>query len=904
MIFRSPEWLALLPVALLAGWFFPRLGLLWRPLRLACVALVTFALMHPQVPRYADGLDLYVLLDRSESTEDLVDRGLPEWRSLLEKGRRSADDQIIWLDYASEVVRRGETGAELYDRNRKLTRTKLAVEHVLAVAKKDKLSRVVVFTDGFATEPLDDLKEKLAAQGIALDYRIIAPAQVADARVSRLTLPEKVQVAEPFLIEVEVRGAGDVKLPLVLRRDDREITRTEIELKRGTGTLRFTDRVPLAGAHRYEAVIEVPQPDRLGNNRHEAWVEVSGGPVVLLVTKYTADPVAQALEKQGFTVQTVLLPAQPQLGQLAGAKAVILNNVPAFELPNDFLRSLDFYVREQGGSLLMAGGKQSFGAGGYFESPVDPLLPVSMELKTEHRKLSVAMAIILDRSGSMSMTVSGGKQKMDLANEGAANAIQFLGGQDYITVYAVDSTAHEMVPLQQIGSNRDKMSRAVRRIQSMGGGIFVYEGLQAGWDAIRKTEMGQRHIILFSDAADSEEPGAYKKLLAEVTKEGGTVSVIALGTRSDSDAKLLEDIATLGNGRIFFTDKAEDVPTIFSQETIAVARSAFIREATPTQGGPGWLEISGQALEWLPQVDGYNLSYLREWASQGLVTTDEYAAPLVAFGQRGLGRTAAVSFPLGGEFSDRIRAWPKYGDFVQTLARWMLGEQMPAGIGLRHKLEGMQLSLELLSDETWETKLAERAPRILLASGPRAENRREITWRRLAPGHYQATTELQTGELVRGVVQVGGSALTFGPLTSGASVEWAFDGARLDELRTTSSATGGLELLELEQAWRNPPVKQFSDIRLPLVILALLGMLAEALVTRTGWRLPVMALVKPQPKAAAATDAAAKKHRQALQPTPLPPPPAPAARPAPPKPAAPVDDEAQRQSRFARAKKK
>ena len=103
--------------------------------------------------------------------------------------------------------------------------------------------------------------------------------------------------------------------------------------------------------------------------------------------------------------------------------------MPAFEIPGDFLAALDFFVNEQGGGLLMAGGKQSFGSGGYFESSIDQLLPVSMELKNEHRKLAVAMAIVMDRSGSMGASVDqGGKQltKMQLANTGAAKAIELL----------------------------------------------------------------------------------------------------------------------------------------------------------------------------------------------------------------------------------------------------------------------------------------------------------------------------------------------------------------------------------------------------------------------------------------------------------------------------------------------
>ena len=67
-------------------------------------------------------------------------------------------------------------------------------------------------------------------------------------------------------------------------------------------------------------------------------------------------------------------------GLLTGCKAVVLNNVPAWDLPADFIAALPFYVEVQGGGLLMAGGRRSFGAGGWFQSAVDPLLPVLSRL--------------------------------------------------------------------------------------------------------------------------------------------------------------------------------------------------------------------------------------------------------------------------------------------------------------------------------------------------------------------------------------------------------------------------------------------------------------------------------------------------------------------------------------------
>ncbi len=838
----QPEWLALLPVLLLLGWWLPQLGLL-RPLRILLLLLVTLVLTEPKWQRFADGLDLWVLVDSSASAEEPMVKSLNETEQLLEKGR-GREDRLFFLHYANEVMRRGAEGAELYERDRHHTRTELAVTQALALAQKegkDKPARILVLSDGYATEPLTSVAAKLVRQGVELDYRLVRQAESVDYRIAGLEIPARAQLGEPFLLEVQVRGTQDGKVPLVVRRNGQEMKRTEVELHLGRGQVRLTDRMATAGVARYEVVIEPKTDAYSGNNRYEAMIEITGGPRVLLLTRYQDDPVATVLRQQGFAVEVVsdLISIRP--GQLAGAKCVILNNVPAYELPPDFLPAMDFYVREQGGSLLMAGGKHSFAAGGYFESPIDPLLPVSMEMKQEHRKLMVAMAIVMDRSGSMGMTVQNGFTKMALADEGAANAIRFLGPQDLLSVFAVDSEPHPVVPLQPVGPNREKMESAVRRIESMGGGIFVYAGLKAAWDELKTAPVGQRHIILFSDAADSEEPGDYRKLLAEVTQNGGTVSVIALGTRGDVDAALLEDIAKLGKGRLFFTDKAEELPSIFSQETIAVARSAFLKDPVPTQAAGGWFEISGQPLEWLKKADGYNLSYLRDWASQALVTSDEYVAPLVSFGHRGIGRTVAVSFPLGGEHSALVRAWPKYGDFLQTIVRWAMGETVPPGVGIKHRLAGNTLMLELLHDPEWEERLAASPPRLMLAQGARAENVQEIAWERVAPGHYTASQELKEGVMARGAVQLGKQALTFGPLMAGSSAEWAFDEERARELRQVSLASGGRELLELGQAWRSPHLERFVSLSLPLLLLILALLLVDALVTRMGWRLPVWA---------------------------------------------------------------
>jgi hypothetical protein len=845
MTFTSPEYFLLIPALALVGWFWRGLKL-HSPLRAVLLVLAVVALTEPVIQHQQNSLDLYVLLDRSDSTEGLIDKGLPEWQRLLESSKPSRRDTLRFINYAGEVAELGADGSS-FTGSRKLTKTGLALQSIAAQTDEKRPSRALLFTDGYSTEPLHEAAAQMQARGISLDFRLIREETENDARIARIGFPERVQVGEPFLISITVRGARDATFPLVLRRNGQTLTESSVTLTNGLATVEFTDRIPRGGGFEYQAEIRPDNDAHPGNNRATRWIEITGGPRIVLATRYQDDPAAKALEALDFTVETVTDPSKLKPGLIAGARAVILNNVPAHEVPTDFMKSLDFFVREQGGGLLMAGGEHSFGSGGYFQSPIDALLPVSMELKSEHRKLAVALAIVMDRSGSMSVGIAGGKTKMDLANAGAVNAIELLGPMDQVAVFAVDSEPTTVVPLTRIGKKQAELGERVRKIKSAGGGIFVYNGLKAGWDELKKSPAGTRHLILFSDAQDSEEPGAYKDLIQKMTDEGATISVIGLGTDKDVDSALLEDIAKRGNGRIFFSNEPMDIPKIFAQETVTIARSAFIEDPVAAQPTGRWSEISPKPTEWFKQVDGYNLSYAREDATVSLVSTDEYLAPLVAHARRGLGRSAAVSFPLGGEFSESARTWPGYGDFLQTMGRFLMGENTPPGIALRHRLDGTRLTLDLLYDpETWSQKLSAAPPKVRIrddSGGPVMD----LAWRRIAPGHFSLTRDLDEGSIVRGTVQVGGNALPFGPLSVGSSVEWAFEPERLAELRAVSAQTKGRELLDLSKAWLRPTFIAETSLSLPLGIALLVIILAEALLTRTGWKLPQLALPNRAP---------------------------------------------------------
>src|SRR5262249_520132 len=155
----------------------------------------------------------------------------------------------------------------------------------------------------------------------------------------------------------------------------------------------------------------------------------------------------------------------------------------------------------------------------------------------------------------------------------------------------------------------------------------------------------------FADASDAEEPGEYKELLAQCKEAGITVSVIGLGTPKDKDAELLRDIASRGNGRIFFTDKAEELPRLFAQDTFAAARNTFPDERTPITSTPGLALLTGRPFDLSQSIDGYNLCYLREGATLATRTLDDYRAPVVAAWRAGAGRVLCCTSEADGKYA-------------------------------------------------------------------------------------------------------------------------------------------------------------------------------------------------------------------------------------------------------------
>jgi hypothetical protein len=62
---------------------------------------------------------------------------------------------------------------------------------------------------------------------------------------------------------------------------------------------------------------------------------------------------------------------------------------------------IESYVRDLGGGFLFAGGESGYGLGGWYHTTIERILPVRMDNERKKEMPSVAMCLVIDRSGSM-----------------------------------------------------------------------------------------------------------------------------------------------------------------------------------------------------------------------------------------------------------------------------------------------------------------------------------------------------------------------------------------------------------------------------------------------------------------------------------------------------------------------
>ncbi|HTU92237.1 MAG TPA: VWA domain-containing protein [Gemmataceae bacterium] len=843
-----PIWLFLTIPLVLSLWLWLMPSRLLLVLRGLTLLLLLLALCGAVLRLPSQGGTIVVVADRSQSMPPTSAAGQKEVIDLLHKAM-GPDDRLAFVSFGRSVAveqppAAGQFAGFVHEVDDDASDLADGLETALTLIPREAPGKVLVLSDGRWTgrDPAA-VAAHAAARNVAIDYRVSQRSTANDLAIARIEAPPSVAPGESFLITAWVQAPTAQTISFELRRGDERLSAGEERLASGHNRLTFRDRAGDPGTLSYALTVQGSGDDPVPeNNRARFLVGVQGPRPILHVTEAKSSGLARLLQAGRLPIKAKA-PEECRwsLEELSKYSAVLIENVPAEKIGGAGMDTLAVWVRETGSGLMLTGGRNSYGTGGYYKSPLDPLLPVSMELRNEHRKLAVAMVVALDRSGSMTAPVGGGRVKMDLANEGAVQVLELLGPMDELGVLAVDTVPHVIAELAPV-KNKASVKSDIMSIRSQGGGIFIYVALESAAEMLVKAKAGTRHILLFADANDSEEPGRYEELIDKCKKAGITVSVIGLGTPKDKDAELLRDIAKRGNGRIFFTDKAEELPRLFAQDTFVVARNTFLDERTPIESTAGLPLLTGRPFDLKQAIDGYNLTYLRSGATLATRTLDEYRAPVVAAWRAGSGRVLCYTGEADGKYAGPITKWKDVGAWYTSLVRWVAGpvNRLPSEMLLTQDVKtGLHRVRLHLDPERVGDPFAELPHVTLLRSRigqPPEIQQMTLHW--TGADMLDLERALQGRDTVLATVTVPGhEPVALPPVCLPYSPEFqpAEKGRGLATLEHLARASGGKERLELASVWKELPRHvRFVSLAPWLLNAAVVLLLLEVFERRSG----------------------------------------------------------------------
>lgn len=700
MNFTAPLALLLLlviPYFVWLGW--PRQTAVrrWRDwasvgLRLLILILLTLSLAGVQIVRAADELAVVFLVDASDSiTPEQAAEAESFVRAAIET-MPASDQAAVILFGANALVERPMSGladlAPITSVPQRLhTNLAEAIRLGLALFPAGHARRLVILSDGAATVgDAQQAAQLAAAAGVEISYVLLdRPPAGQEALLTGVSAPTRVISGETFRIDVTAESTAQMPATLRVLAGGAVVYEEAVQLQPGANNFAVRLRAMEQEFLRYRVQL-TPQTDTFyQNNELGAFTEVVGPPRVLLVANDgtpaddgtpqpdEAPQLGLALQATGLVVDRIAPADFPSsLEQLSNYATIVLVNTNAKNLTPRKMETLQSYVRDLGGGLVVVGGPQSYGMGGYFGTPLEETLPVEMQIKDQERFPSVSIVIVIDRSGSMSLTENG-VTKIQLAAEGAVRVVELLNDFDEISVIPVDTQPHNPIgPLP--ASDRETAVSLIRQISAGGGGIYVRNGLEAAAQALAGSPNQVKHIILLADGADSEQKEGVPELIRALTAEGVTISAVSIG--QGPDTAWLQEMAALGNGRFHFTDQAANLPQIFTQETTSIQRTYLIEERFfPTLAGRSPI-LSG--ITAVPPLTGYVGTSPKNTAQVILET--HLGDPLLAAWQYGLGRAVAWTSDATGRWAlDWVR-WDGFPVFWAQAVRWTISQERDSSV--------------------------------------------------------------------------------------------------------------------------------------------------------------------------------------------------------------------------------
>lgn len=676
-------------------------------LRTIVFALLVLALAEVQWLRTSEKVTVIYLLDQSESIplekrQSMLDFVIESVRTHRDAGRADRAGVIVFGRNATieippfddDIVVLG--GMRTYvDLRTDATNLEAALKLAQASFTEDSAKRIVVVTDG--VENLGDartLAARLADDGIGIDVVPVVLARRAEVAVERVTLPADIRRGQPIETRVVVNNFAQTpvrgKLTFTRRSGQREelLAEEEVELPPGKKVYSFANQIDDPGAYTYQADFTpaTAEGDQLRqNNRATAFTHVRGKGSVLLIENW---------EKRGefdFLVDRLrandielVVQSSDQLfsslAELQDYDAIILANVPrstgddAQSVASFSDQQIEMLVRnteQLGCGLIMLGGPDSFGVGGWSNTELEKAMPVDFQIKNAKIQAVGAIGMIMHASES----ADGNYWQKEVARK----AIQALGPMDYCGLLHWDVQGDawlwgEPNGIIRVGERRNMMLARLGRMTP--GDMPEFDpAMKKAIAAFNRVNASVKLLIIISDG-DPSPPGL--STLLRYKTDGVQVTTVAVGAHGQVGHQTLREIADYTGGRYYVVKDARALPKIYVSEVRRVARPLIFEPVVPVQPVVTYPHEILQGINGpLPPTSGFVLTTVKEnplveVAAISPQPADPVNSTILASWTYGLGRTAVLTTDAGNRWAAAWTQWENYDKFFSQLVRWAM----------------------------------------------------------------------------------------------------------------------------------------------------------------------------------------------------------------------------------------
>ncbi len=449
-----------------------------------------------------------------------------------------------------------------------------------------------------------------------------------------------------------------------------------------------------------------------------------------------------AFEGEKITLETrlpTMLPNNPE--EYRAYDCIILANLARGFLSNGHMSVIESCVKDQGAGLIMIGGDQSFGAGGYMGTPIETALPVEMDLDNTKVMPSGALVIVLHTCEFGEGNAWG--KKISKA------AINVLSPQDYAGLIDYENMNAEAWCFKPaLVAGKQKMFGLIDGCEP--GDMPSLEAIvsKAVNELTKLQNISKKHVIIITDGDPQPPQGP----TVAAAKNGGiSVSAVSIFPHGGPDINALKDVCTKTGGNYYAANDPKKLPQIFIKEA-AIVRKNLIYPPEMGPLVPVSLGVPGPTLKdfgnQFPPIRAMVMTKHKPQAEMQLYTLvgpENTKTPVLSSWRYGLGQAVAFTSDASTKWAPDWVSWPSYKKFWTNILRDCSRKRMPSNHTVETRIEDgvAHVVVEALdSKNEGYLNFGKLVGSAIPPKGPKGLNEgviHDLKFVMIQPGKYEAT---------------------------------------------------------------------------------------------------------------------------------------------------------------------